>query len=303
MRILVTGSSGFIGSHLCQFLKKQGAEILGTTLHYEEKKDSIKRVEINLLEKEKIEKLIEDIKPDMIFHLAGQTLAMPSWENPEETFKTNIFTTLYILEAVKKFKLKSRVVIFSSASIYNSSIKKIKEDSPFFPNSPYGLSKITIDYLASLYSVGKKVDTVRIRPFYIVGPGKISDVVSDFAKRIIEVEKDRSGEVRVGNLDGVRDFVDIEDAILAIWYIAQKGKTGEVYNLSSGKGVEVAEVLKIMTSFSKKKIKIVSDPKLFRPIDEDFKIGDNSKLKKLGWRPLVPLETTLKKTLEYWREK
>ncbi len=225
MRALVTGAGGFIGSHLCLYLKKQGADVVGTTLHKEETKDGIKIVELNLLEKEKVEKLIADFKPDVIFHLAGQTLAMPSWEDPEQTFKTNIFTTLYILEAVIKYNLKSRVVIFSSASIYSSSIQKIKEESKFFPNSPYGLSKITVDYLASLYSVGKKVDTVRIRPFYIVGPGKISDVVSDFAKRIIEIEKGQTAEMRVGNLDGVRDFVDIDDAISAIWYITQKGKT------------------------------------------------------------------------------
>ncbi len=301
MRVLVTGAGGFIGLHLCRFLKKQGVEVLGTVLNAKDRNGGIKMIALNLLEKEKLEKLILDFKPDAIFHLAGQTLVIPSWEDPEQTFKTNIFTTLYILEAVVKFKLKSRVVIFSSASIYSSSVNKINEESKFFPNSPYGLSKITVDYLASLYNIGRKVDTVRIRPFYIVGPGKISDVVSDFAKRIIEIEKGHSLEMGVGNLNGVRDFVDIDDAISAIWYIAKKGKTGEVYNLSSGNGVAVAKVLKIMTSLSDKKIKIISDSKLFRPIDEDFKVGDNSKLKELGWKPKVPLVETLEKTLNFWR--
>ena len=303
MKVLVTGSSGFIGSHLCRYLRKQGVEVLGTVRNQEETKDGVKRVVLDLLEKDNVEKVILDFKPDVIFHLAGQTLVMPSWGDPEQTFKTNIFTTLYILETVVKFKLESRVVIFSSAAIYDSSTKKIDENSKLSPNSPYGLSKITVDYLASLYSKGKKVDTVRIRPFFIVGPGKTSDVISDFAKRIIEIENGVATGMKVGNLRGVRDFVDIEDAISAIWLIAQKGNSGEVYNLSSGKGVRIAEVLNMLISLSRKKIKIISDKKLYRPIDEDYKVGNNSKLTKLGWKQKITLIETLEKTLNFWRVK
>ncbi|MBI3384779.1 GDP-mannose 4,6-dehydratase [Candidatus Gottesmanbacteria bacterium] len=302
MRVLVTGAGGFIGFHLCQFLKKQGIKVLGTVLHQEEKSDGVKRVELNLLEKEKVEDLISDFKPDFIFHLAGQTLVMPSWENPEQTLKTNIFTTLYILEAVMKIRLNSRVIIFSSASIYNSSIKKIKENSKLFPNSPYALSKIFVDYLSMLYSLKKGVNIIRIRPFFIIGPGKTSDVVSDFSKRIVQIEKGDEKSLKVGNLEAVRDFVNIEDAIKGIWLIGKRGKLGEVYNLCSGIGYKVTEILKILVSLSTKKIKVVEDKNLFRPVDEPFKVGDNSKLKKLGWKPVIPLEKTLKETLEYWRK-
>lgn len=301
MKALVTGASGFIGSHLCSYLQKRGIEVYAT-MH--RKKTEIKGVHFihaNLLDKKEVEDLIKDIAPTYIFHLAAQSLVLPSWQNTEQTLKVNIFSTLYLLEALVKSKVKTRIVIFCSSSEYAATTKKIKEDFPLSPSSPYALSKIATDNLAFLYYKSFNIDIVRIRPFFIIGPGKIHDVVSDFCRNIIVAENTKKPSITVGNLESIRDFIDIDDTLRAIFLIAGKGGSGDVYNVSSGKGIKVKEILQKLIALSHTKISIIKDRNLFRPIDEPIKIGDNSKLKTLGWTHKISIDDSLIKILQFWR--
>lgn len=303
MKVLITGAAGFIGSHLCRYLQKQGLNVVGTWHKGEISFPGVKKIKTDLLNKEDVKKLILQEKPDYIFHLAGKTLVMPSWENPQETFLHNVFPVLNILEAVKKTETPARILVFGSSSEYEADRRNIKEDFKLGVNSPYAVSKIIQDYLGLMYFKGNKMDIVRIRPFFIIGPGKTCDVVTDFTQGIINIEKGKQQTLKVGNLKAVRDYLDIEDAVKAIWVIAQKGKSGEVYNLCSGRPVKVNELLKKLIRLADIKIKVTVDPKLFRPIDEFRKVGDNQKLKQLGWKSKVSLQESLKKILNRERSR
>lgn len=302
MKALVTGASGFIGSHLCSYLQTLEIEVIGVWHKKKIDLPKIKSIKLNLLRQQEIETVILRESPDYIFHLAGQTLILPSWQNPQKTFRDNIFSTLNILEAVKKTKIPCRVIIFGSASEYEPTSQSIKENFCLLPNSPYALSKIVQDQLGLLYFKSYQLDVVRIRPFFIIGLGKISDASSDFARRIAAIEKGKEKRLKVGNLSGIREYVDIKDAVRGIWLIAKKGTSGEVYNLCSGKPVKVQELLNKLISLSPAKVKVVNDKKLFRPIDESIKVGDNAKITKLGWQPKISLDESLKNILNYWRK-
>lgn len=303
MKVFITGAAGFIGSHLCRYLQNQGLTVVGTWHNEQISLTGVKKIKTDLLNKEDVRKLISREKPDYIFHLAGKTLVMPSWENPQETFLHNIFPTLNILDAVQKTKTKTRIVIFGSSSEYEADNRNINEDFKLGANSPYAVSKTVQDYLGLLYFKGNKTDVVRIRPFFIIGTGKTADVATDFSQGIVDIEREKQKSLQVGNLKAVRDYLDIDDAVKAVWLIAKKGESGEVYNLCSGQPVKVSDLLKKLIRLSSKKIKVIIDPKLLRPIDEIRKVGDNYKLMQLGWKPTYTLEKSLKKILDYERSR
>lgn len=302
MKSLVTGSTGFIGSHLCSYLQKKGLEVYGTTHKMSGALPGVNFINTNLLIKKQVENLLENIKPTYIFHLAAQSLVLPSWENPSKTFEFNIFSTLFLIESVMKLKLKTKIIVFGSSSEYAPSENKIKENFYLEPSSPYALSKLVQDNLANLYYKAYGIDTIRVRPFFIIGPGKQHDVTADFCQRIVAIEKGKMNHITTGNLNSERDFLDIDDALSAIWLITENGKKGDSYNICSGTGVQVNKVLKKLISYSHKPIKVTVDKKHFRPIDEARKVGDNSKLKSLGWKQKVTLDESLLKTLNYWRK-
>jgi len=314
MKILITGASGFIGTHLQTYLKKRNTYtgsnrgssdfmdvyslLRGTHLIFS--KNNLIRA--NLLKKAHIETIIEKIKPDVVYHLAAQSLITSSWENPIETFHTNIDPTVYLLEAIRTKSNKTRIIIVGSSSEYEKSNKNITETSALLPNSPYALSKLVQDHLGLLYHRAYGLDVIRIRPFNIIGPGKKNDSIYDFCKGIIAIEKGKQKELSVGNLEVYRDFLDIEDFLEAMDIIMKKGIKGKVYNICSSKNYQVKKVLEILTSLSKKPITVHIDKHKFRPIDEKKKIGDNTLLQHLGWRQQISIDTSLSIILDYWRQ-
>jgi GDP-4-dehydro-6-deoxy-D-mannose reductase len=163
------------------------------------------------------------------------------------------------------------------------------------------VSKLAQDYMAYLYSKQFSLDIIRMRPFLVVGPKKNPDVCSHFAIRISDIEKGKKDFLGVGNLKAVRDFVDIRDAITAMELMMVHGKSGDVFNLCSGQGLEITEVLNRMIRFAKCPIKVVDDPHRLRPLDEPFKVGDCSKLQCIGWKNKYTIDDTLLEILNYWR--
>ncbi len=313
-KVLITGISGFAGSHLTEYLLSVGNyEISGTYLDEESlknlpQKDQLKLHKLNLLDKEATEKLIADEKPDMLFHLAALTSPKSSFDNPSETFNNNISAQITILESLRKFDLRdTKVLIVSSAEVYglvDPANLPIDEDTPFNPTNPYAVSKLAQDYLGLEYFLAHKMKIVRVRPFNHVGPRQAPMfVISAFAKRIVEIEKGHEKVMKIGNLSSKRDFTDVLDMVKAYVLALEKGKLGDVYNLGSGKSYEIAEILEMMKKMSSVKIETEEDSSLVLPSDNPDLVCDYSKFNSLtGWKPEIPIEKTLTDTLEYWRK-
>jgi GDP-4-dehydro-6-deoxy-D-mannose reductase len=310
MKVLITGCGGFIGSHLADFLVAKGFDIYGTIYkgnnhNLKHLKNKIKIIDCDMTNKKAVEKIISEIKPDYIFHLAAQSLVIESWKDPEKTLSGNMLSTLYLFDAVRKAKIKPKILVACSSAEYGISYEDeipIRESKEFRPTSPYGVSKVCTDTLSYLYWKTYGMNIVRIRFFNITGTRKIFDACSDFAKGIVEVKKGMKKQLEVGNLDGIRDLTDVRDAVAAAWLLAEKGVPGEVYNVCSGKGQKVGDVLNKLLALSKTKLKIVQAKDKIRPVDDPLFIGDNSKIRKLGWKPSIPIERTLEDMLDYWRK-
>jgi len=314
-KVLITGASGFAGYHLIKYLiSKKDEKIYGTYLEdsskerLDEFKEELTLEKIDLSKKETVYSLIEKIKPDKIYHLAAFTVPSLSFDSPLEVITNNVSSELNILESLRKQKLfKTRVLITSSADVYGKVKKEdipINENTPLNPVNPYAVSKIAQDFLALQYFLAYGIESIRVRPFNHIGPGQGPNfVVASFSKKIAEIEKGkRERVINVGNLEAKRDFTDVEDMVRAYDLILEKGKAGDVYNIGSGKAYKIKDILDKLLSFSKKEIKIEVDKALFRPVDEPELRCDYEKLKKLtNWEPLIPIDKTLRETLDYWR--
>jgi len=311
MKALITGCGGFIGSHLADFLVERGLDVYGTvykncTENIKHLKNKMKIIELDMTDRRKLEKIISDIKPDYIFHLAAQSLVLVSWENPEKTLSNNMLSTLYLFDAVRKAGIEPKILVACSSAEYGMNYKNeipIKESKEFRPTSPYGVSKVCTDMLSYLYWKTYDMKIIRIRFFNITGTRKVLDACSDFAKGIVDVENGIKKRLEVGNLEGIRDITDVRDAVHAVWLLTERGQFGEAYNICSGNGSKVSDIVKTLCSLSTSKVDVVQSKKKMRPVDDPLFIGDNSKIKKLGWKPKIPFEKTLSDMLDYWRKK
>lgn len=306
-KCLITGVSGFIGSYLAEFLVNQGAIVYGLDRSLSKTLEGIQEnfqfISSDIMDKDLITKVIIDIRPDYVYHLAAQSLPKVSWEDPERTFQVNVFGTQYLLDAIRKSNINSIIEIFCSSGEYAVSKDgvPISEDHTLEPSSPYALSKIAQDQLSVLYCRAYQMHIVRVRPFFIIGPRKIGDVCSDFARGIVAIERGLADTLKVGNLDIVRDFLDVRDAVRAFCLVAERGASGNVYNICSGRGYRIGEIVENLQKLSKIPIKINSEATLFRSIDEPVKIGDNHKLFALGWKPSIAIQDSLNLIIESWR--
>jgi GDP-4-dehydro-6-deoxy-D-mannose reductase len=307
-KYFITGASGFIGSHLTDFLLGLGLTVYGIDKQTSKFLDNLKGdfhfISGDILDRDCVFDSISSVRPDYVFHLAAQSLPKISWEDPETTFQINVFGTLYLLDAIRAANIDPVIEIFCSSGEY--AVGKagilISEDFPLEPSSPYALSKITQDQLSVLYWKAYQMKIVRVRPFFIIGPRKVGDVCSDFAKGIVAIERGHANKLRIGNLDPVRDFLDVRDAVVAFNLIALRGEPGDVYNVCSGTGYRVGEVVEEFRKLSKVPVIIDTDPILLRRLDDPIKVGNNNKLRALGWKPSIQLRDSLAVIIESWRK-
>lgn len=316
MRILITGITGFVGSHLAQYIinLKDNHEIFGIS-RWRSPKDNLADIynKVNLADADLCDlsaliRHIKAIKPDVIFHLAAQSYVLTSFNSPIQTLWTNVIGTTNLLEAVRINEVSPVIHICSSSEVYGQVDKNdvpIKENCPFQPASPYAVSKVGEDMVALQYWISYKIKTIRTRMFTHTGP-KRGDVfaVSFFAKQIAAAELGlKNPIINVGNLNSVRTFCDVRDAVRAYWLLVNKCKPGEVYNIGGNRTMTVGEALDMLLSFSNKKFKVEVEQKLIRPSDVTLQIPCVDKFKKeTGWEPEIPFEKTLKDILEYWRK-
>jgi GDP-4-dehydro-6-deoxy-D-mannose reductase len=310
-KILITGISGFAGSHLRDYLLTvDNLSIFGTDLSGHIKGDNKTKIyTLDLTKVNDVEKLIKDVAPDYIFHLAALSSPAKSFTDPYQTFYNNIKAELNLLESVRKYQPKARVLIIGSGDEYGLLKKEdnpIDENQSFNPTSPYAVSKITQDLLGLQYFISYKLDIIRVRPFNHIGPRqKDTFVVASFAKQIAEIEAGlKEPVIKVGNLSSIRDFTDVTDMVRAYWLALKFGKSGEVYNIGSQKGYSMEEILNILLSMATKKTRIQIDKTLLRPSDNPVLICNYDKFNELtGWKPMVNIKESLKQILIYWRNK
>ncbi len=310
MKCLVTGAEGFVGQYLVELLLRERQSVCALAyvptaeMDALKSRESLRLVYGNILDRAQLDELIREERPDAVFHLAAQSLPGLSWEKPELTFRVNILGTVGLLESLRSQKLSPVVVMACSSGEYAASAdpSPISEDHALGPSTPYAVSKTAQDLIGRLYHEVQGLRVIRVRPFYLIGPRKRGDVSSDFARGIVAVERGTQVRLRVGNLEAVRDLLDVRDGAEALWLLAQKGGPGEVYNICSGRGYRVRDVLEMLKGFAKAPVSEYTDEALLRPLDEAVKIGDPAKLSALGWRPRHDIRETLKEVLAYWRE-
>lgn len=316
MEVLITGITGFVGSHLAEYILglDEGHEVYGLC-RWRSPRDNIGKiynqiimVEADLSDLGGLIRHLDAVKPDAIFHLAAQSYVLTSFNTPVHTIWTNVIGTTNLLEAVRILKIDPVIHICSSSEVYGQVTQDdvpIKETCPFRPASPYAVSKVGEDMVAYQYWISYGIKTIRTRMFTHTGPRR-GDVfaMSFFGKQIAAAELGlREPVISVGNLKSVRTFCDVRDAVQAYWILVNKCPPGEVYNIGGTTTMTIGEALDKLVSFSKTKCEIKVDPKLLRPSDVTLQIPCIDKFSnETGWRPQIPLEQTLFDILEYWRE-
>ena len=308
-RCLITGCGGFIGSHLAERLLAEGWSVYGTVRRERrnlEHLDGRMTVwECDVLDSARVEETVAEARPEVVFHLAAQSSIPASWRQPEFTFRVNVFGTLCLLEALRKVSPDTTLVAVTSSAIYGMSHEQevpIKESREPRPSSPYGVSKAAADMLTQLYWRTYGLKVVCARPFFVTGPRKREDVCSDFCRGVVEIENGQRQSLGVGNLEAVCDFLDVRDAVEALRLLAEKGQPGEAYNICSGSGTKVSELLDTVIAAARTPVAVHRDPERYRLLDDPITVGDRSLLSALGWQPRLPIEQTVADTLEFWRQ-
>ncbi len=311
-KVLITGVSGFAGSHLAELLLAQNYEVSGTylteeSLNFLPSKDKIDLHQLDLLDEDKVKDVIAKTRPDFIYHLAAATSPRESFNKPKETLINNISGQVNLLEAIKEQELlDTRTLVVSSAEVYGLVKKEdlpIDEETPFNPTNPYSVSKLAQDFLGVQYFNSSKLKVLRVRPFNHIGPRQSpSFVVAAFCKRIVDIENGKEAVMKVGSLTSKRDFTDVRDMVKAYQLALEQGELGEVYNLGSGKSFEIGEILDKLIGMAKVEVKVEEDESLIMQTDNPEMVCDYSKFNGLtNWKPEIPLDKTLSDTLDYWR--
>ena len=287
MRVLVTGSDGFVGAWLCAHLERAGDDVVAVTAH-----------DADVTDNEATVAMVADTKPEAIYHLAGLANVAASWENPALTFAVNAAGTQNVLDGARRLDAPPTVLLVSSAEVYGivgPEQLPITEDAPLRPVTPYAASKVAGEYAGLQAHLGYGVPVIRVRPFNHVGPGQASAfVVRDLAGRIAAAERDGIRTLAVGNLTPRRDFTDVRDVVRAYHLLVERGAAGEVYNVCSGRAVGIDELARRLLELAGDDLELVTDPDLVRAVDVPVLLGDNSRLRAAtGWAPEIPLETTL----------
>lgn len=314
MIVLVTGATGFVGSHLVEhLLAATDWQIVGVSRslrHRQNIEGSDRRFELRMADLNEpglIEQVVAEVRPDGVIHLAGQPLEPISWKEPAATFRMNVIGQINLFEAILKAGIRPRTVISGSALMYGlvkDEDNPIDEDQPLRPASPYAVSKIAADYLGYQYWVSRQLPVMRMRQFNQIGPKQSPDfALSGFARQIAVIETGKEPPLlRVGNLTAARDYTDVRDAVVAYRLALVKGQGGEAYNVGSGQAHVMESLLRRLLALSTTEIRVEPDPARFRPIDLPRIVCDASKLRRdTGWQPAISIEQSLAETLHYWR--
>ena len=336
VRVLLTGVTGFAGSHLAEFITARQSDVaLYGTYRWRSRLDNLDDLaaagmldviegappaqgvdprigRLTLLECDlgdpfAIERVVAAVRPDRVFHLAAQSFVPASFAAPAATFSTNVLGELYLLEALRKHAPAARVLIAGSSEEYGAVRPEelpVAETNELRPLSPYAVSKVAQDRLGWQYHRSYGMHVVITRAFNHTGPrrGEVF-AESSFARQIAEIELERRPPiVRVGDLSSQRDWHDVRDTVRAYWLALEMGQPGEVYNIGSGESRPVRDVLQTLLRLSGSSVTVEEDPARLRPSDVPILCADATKFRqRSGWAPAIPLERTLADLLDWWR--
>ena len=316
MRILITGVTGFAGSHLAEALVQSStAELFGISrrgIWSEELTHLQQRVElysVDLCNQEKVVQLLRDICPEQIYHLAGLADVAKSFDQPQAAWRENFQATHCLLEAISQWHHSARIVCVSSGLIYGKPRRGqqcFAEDSPLYPAHPYAASKAAADLLSYQYSCHPGLEIIRVRPFNHIGPRQSEQfAVAHFAKQISAIEQGQLAKViRTGNLEASRDVTDVRDIVQAYILLMKLGETGEAYNIASEQIYSMKEILNFLVRLAGIEVSIETEASLTRSVEPTITRVNAAKIRHTtAWRPTISLEQSLTDILGYWRQK
>ena len=318
-RILITGISGFVGGHFCDYvsLHRNNLEIFGISRskpswdfidNSQTILSDIHHYKTDLMDTPRIQKIIHKIEPDYILHLAAQSSVAESWKSPVSSFLNNTNIFLNVIDAVRRCEVPCRILSVGSSEQYGIVTEQdlpLREGQPLAPANPYAVARVAQEQLAQIYADGYGMDICCTRSFNHCGPGQsphfvISSIVQQFIR---VVQKEQEPVIRIGNGAIVRDFLDIHDVVSAYTLLLEKGKSGEVYNVCSGEGHAIRDVVNLLAEILDFPVTIEEEPSRFRPIDNPRIIGTYEKIRNdLGWYPRIPFEESLRSIYHYWSE-
>lgn len=314
MKSLIIGGAGFVGAYLVRHLKNDlGQEVVVTKMPREQVNvdgvdmSEIQVCDLDILDKEAVVALFCTVHPDCIYHLAAQSSVSVSWKNPELTIDVNVKGGVNILEALRELDYKPRVLFIGSGEEYGHILPDetpIKEDNVSRPGNIYAATKACQNMLARIYADAYDLDVMMVRAFNHIGPNQLPlFVVADFCKQVAEIEAgNREPIIKVGNLSARRDFTDVRDVVRAYALLMKSGCAGETYNIGSGHAIAIEDLLRCILDNSSVDIRVEVDPEKLRPVDVPIIEADTTKIyKETGWQPEIPLEQTIRETLDFWR--
>lgn len=301
-KVLIIGASGFVGKYLINEFKKDNYEVIACDKCKNNLDDTgISYYELDILNKETVEKVIEESKPDYLINLAAISSVGLSWQIPDKTIEVNVIGTLNILEAVKKYNAKCKVLLIGSSEEYESKETPLKETDITNANNPYGISKVAQENFARLYKEKHGLNIVCTRSFNHTGIGQLDKfVIPSFCKQVAEIDKtNKPGKIYVGNLSAYRDISDVKD-IVKVYKALLENPTDElVYNVGSGNAYKIEDLLKYIISLSSQEIEIVIDKEKIRPVDTPYICCDNSKIKK--YFDNTDIKQTIREMYEFYK--
>lgn len=310
MKALIIGGAGFVGGYLIRELNNAGWEVYATCLPNEEITGECKAYKLDILSKDEIKPLLDEIKPDVIYHLAALSSVSVSWKKPQLTAEINIVGTINLLEAAREAERRDmKILLIGSGEEYGfirEGACPLSESEPLNPGNIYAATKACQGMIGEIYARAYKMDIVMVRAFNHSGPEQLPIfVIADFCKQIAEIEAGMHEPVMsVGNLSAMRDFTDVRDVVKAYKLLGEKGVSGKVYNVGRGKAVTIQYILDTAVGMAKTPIEVKHDPARMRASDIPLIEPDISRINAdTGWKAEISIEQTIKDTLDYWREK
>lgn len=313
-KVLITGITGMIGKHLAKLMHEQGYTIAGlsratSTARYLSEKTFYKHYQGDIMDVKFLRLVWKEFQPDVVFHLAAQAYNGESWRAEDTTYQLNIQGSRNVFETCLEFTPNARVIPACSSAEYGfvpDEMLPIDEDTtPLKPITPYGVSKASMEMMARQFHLNYQLDVVLPRLFIHVGPDHPPvTALQNFARQVASIKLGLQDPVmKIGNLTSSRDFVDVRDGAKALILLAEKGQSGEVYNICSGKDWTMQESLDMLIQIAGVNVKVETDPALFRPSDEKVLLGKTNKLQHLGWKTEIPFEQTLRDIYTNWLER
>jgi GDP-4-dehydro-6-deoxy-D-mannose reductase len=310
-KILITGGTGFAGSHLIEALAEAGYHNLHTTVFRDPPafiqnllpEENFHKVDLN--NPEETDALMSQLKPEQIYHLASFAAVSKSYGGVREVLVNNIQLQVNLLETVAKHCPTSRILVVGSADGYGLSFPgeiPITELHPFRPVNAYAVSKVSQELLAYSYAQTHQLDVILTRPFNHFGERQSVDfAIPAFISQLVEIERGKQLELKVGDLSGIRDLTYVKDVVQAYILLMNQGVSGQVYNIGSGVGISMQKVVDLLIQMSNLPIEVEVDPERLRPINIPEVVADNAKISKLGWKPNYDFEIALQRTFDWFR--